>query len=423
MRNGTLELKIIIYVALFTLSIIGFQRYQLSASIQEQITHAEAARYDLLADTVTPIVTLNLSMGLADANKEYLDEIAARNGDIRSIDLTDASQRQLYRFDRDNPSSTSAEHSRINSSSRVMIDPYSKDALGTITIDFSAQELERIEEHYRTIALSTLLISLAAAAVFLLLLKREFRRLRQLSESVLAYDPAEKRDFPVRASTKKDEVGVIQNAIIKMVHRLNRYAQELDDTNKHLEQKVHQRTRELEEANRQLEQLSVTDPLTGLPNRRHFSQRYEQLWETARRNQTPLSLILCDIDHFKQINDTYGHPVGDIVLTQTGALLQNALKRSTDFVARYGGEEFIILLPDADTDKARALCTRIRQKMQTLHTSVEGLEPPQNITFSFGIASVIPTAELSAESAIKEADAALYQAKESGRDTVTTRHL
>lgn len=418
MKTGTLELKIIVYVALFTLFIIGFQRYQLSASIQGQITHAKTARNDLLADTITPIVTLNLAMGLIDANKEYLDEIAAHNRDIRAIDLSNTSQQSLYRFKRGEVLPEPDKRTSLNFSRRDIIDPYSKAALGTISIDFSAQELRQIEQHYQKIAFMTLIISLVTVAILLMLLKREFNRLRKLSENVLAYDPAARHDFPVRASVKKDEVGVIQNAIVKMVRRLNRYARELDETNKHLEEEVLRRTRELEEANRRLEQLAVTDALTSLPNRRHFVQRYKQAWDTSRRNQTPLSLILCDIDHFKNINDTYGHPVGDIVLIQTGALLKNALKRSTDFVARYGGEEFIIFLPNADAAKARALCERIRQQMQTLNIPVEGHSPLQGITFSFGVVDAVPNEILSSDSAIKAADAALYCAKNSGRDTV-----
>ncbi|MEJ2501126.1 MAG: diguanylate cyclase, partial [Campylobacterales bacterium] len=273
------------------------------------------------------------------------------------------------------------------------------------------------QHSYRNMALFTLAVSLIAVVLFIALLKQDFKRLRRLSENVLSYDPA-KREFPVTRSDQNDEVGIIQNAIIKMVDKLNAYAGELDEANKDLEEKIFSRTRELEIANEQLEKLSLTDTLTGLPNRRHFEQQYAQIWEIAKRNGMTLSIVICDIDFFKKINDTHGHLVGDAVLKEIASILKATSKRSTDYIARIGGEEFILILPDADDAHAKEFCEKIRQQMKGLSVVVDEKTVLENITFSFGVSTMIPKEGMWPKVALKQADEALYEAKESGRNTV-----
>ena len=257
--------------------------------------------------------------------------------------------------------------------------------------------------------------------MFILLIKKEFARLRNLSETVLSYDPA-KREFPVAPSGKGDEVGIIQNAIINMVEKLNSYAYELDETNRSLEEKVRSRTEELQEANNRLEKMTMTDMLTGLPNRRHFEMQYEQLWELCKRNGIRLSVVICDIDHFKKINDTYGHLVGDMVLKKIAETLKTTSKRSSDYIARIGGEEFILILPDADEAHTKAFCEMIRQDMQQLSVEVDEETTLENITFSFGISSLVPSDDMWLKISLQQADQALYQAKEDGRNTIVVYH-
>lgn len=417
MNRLSLELKVIVYVLLFGIFLIGFQRYYLSSTAQEEFVRSKQSKNALLADTVAPIVTLNMALGLDAANKEYLGKLAAKNSDIKHLEILDDKNSTVYTFTRYPATLDPEKRSRLNFCSREITDPYSRNHLGWITIDFFEDDLQKMQRSYRNMALFTLAVSLMAVVLFILLLKQEFKRLKRLSEDVLSYDPA-KREFPVTQSDRRDEVGIIQNAIIQMVDRLNSYADELDEANRYLEEKILSRTRELEIANEQLEKLSLTDTLTGLPNRRHFEQQYTQMWEIAKRNNMTLSVVICDIDFFKKINDTHGHLVGDIVLKEIASILKSTSKRSTDYIARIGGEEFILILPDADEAHAKEFCEKIRQQMQSLSVVVDENTVLENITFSFGVSTMVPTEEMWPKSALKQADDALYEAKESGRNTI-----
>ena len=417
MNKISLELKIIVYVLLFGLFLIGFQRYYLSGTTEKEFMLSKQAKNELLADIVTPIVTLNMAMGLDEANKEYLDEIVAKNRDIKNLELFDARRRLIYSFTRYPVTLDPSKRNSLNYCMREITDPYNHGKLGSIRIDFSEHDLQSMRQSYRDMALFTLAVSLVAVILFILVIRKEFSRLRKLSESVLSYDPA-RRDFPVAPSAKRDEVGIIQNAIIKMVEKLNSYAGELDETNRSLEEKVLARTRELEEANARLEKLTMTDSLTELPNRRHFELQYSQLWELTKRNGMRLSVVICDIDHFKRINDTYGHLVGDIVLKRIAKILKTTSKRSSDYIARIGGEEFIMILPDADEEHTKAFCEMIRLRVQQLSIEIDAETAVENITFSFGISTMVPSEDMWLHIAFKQADDALYQAKENGRNTV-----
>ena len=165
----------------------------------------------------------------------------------------------------------------------------------------------------------------------------------------------------------------------------------------------------LEEANAELERLATTDGLTGLKNHRAFRDHLSGEISRARRFGAPLALVLLDVDHFKQYNDTFGHPAGDDVLRRVAHLLQ-AHVRETDIVARYGGEEFVLLLPQTDRAGALALTERIRR-------AIEGGPWPQRpVTASFGVALL----GLGSEAVlVAEADAALYRSKNGGRNRVT----
>jgi diguanylate cyclase (GGDEF)-like protein len=417
MIRTSLELKIIVYVLLFGLFLTGFQRYYLSGTTEKEFARSKESKNELLADIIMPVVTINMAMGLDEANREYLDEIASKNSDIKHMEILDEDNRTLYTFSRYPSTIDPAKRNRLNFCKRQITDPYTHDPIGRMSIYFFEHDLQKMRQSYRDIALFTLAVSLLTIIFFIFLLKQEFKRLKQLSASVLSYDPA-KREFSVAPSKNTDEVGIIQNAIIKMVDKLNSYARELDETNRSLEEKVLSRTRELEAANEQLEKLTMTDMLTGLPNRRHFEQQYAQIWELSKRNNLRLSVVMCDIDLFKKINDTYGHLVGDIVLKKIAEILKNTSKRSTDYIARIGGEEFILILPDADEVHATAFCEMIQQHMQRLSIVIDETTVLENITFSFGVSTLVPKEDMWLKIALKQADDALYKAKENGRNTV-----
>ncbi len=165
----------------------------------------------------------------------------------------------------------------------------------------------------------------------------------------------------------------------------------------------------------QYERLAVTDELTGLDNRRAFAQVGEREVGRARRYQRPLSLILFDIDHFKAVNDSHGHLIGDYVLKVLTGLVKRTT-RATDVVCRYGGEEFIVLMPEAGREEGLAMAERLRQEISrmTVVTAVGTL----SLTISLGVASLDPAGEDDLEGLIARADRAMYQAKAAGRNTV-----
>lgn len=416
-RKLGLELKIIISITLFTLFIVEYQRFELSTEVVEQFVAAKHSKNSLLIDTIVPIVTLQVSLELDQAYREYLDNIVDTNRDVRQIEITDPLGRIDYRQCKTPAPPDAAARDRLNFAERRMADELTMRELGTIRIDFFDDDYRAMQRGYDHLMLKVLLITLVAMTLLLALIKWEFKHLKRLSEGVNAYDPAQ-CNFTISPTKRRDEVGIIQNAVVQMVQKINAYADLLDDANRLLERKVRERTEALEAANTQLKRLSTTDPLTRLPNRRNFEQFMPSTWELAKRSGVPLCIILCDLDHFKRINDTYGHFGGDQVLQAVAQVLQSVLKRSTDFVARYGGEEFIVVLYDADVAQANTVCERIRQEMRGLVVKTEEGAMIDGITFSFGVNVVVPSPSAEVSSALRQADAALYRAKENGRDRI-----
>ena len=175
--------------------------------------------------------------------------------------------------------------------------------------------------------------------------------------------------------------------------------------------------RQLECANRKLYQLSSTDHLTQVGNRLHFDHYLGKEWKRHQRSRTKLSLILCDIDYFKQFNDGYGHLGGDSCLQAIAEVMRSVVKRPADLIARYGGEEFAIILPDTDSPGAVHLAERICAGVRNLEIS-HSQSPLGIVTLSLGLATLIPLGELDSDFLISAADQALYQAKDEGRDRV-----
>ncbi len=162
--------------------------------------------------------------------------------------------------------------------------------------------------------------------------------------------------------------------------------------------------------------LSITDDLTRIFNRRYFNQRFEREIQRAQRYNRALSIIMVDIDFFKQFNDQYGHLVGDEVLRSTARILEKNL-RQADIVARFGGEEFVILLPETNKNKARRVAEKLRSAVEKHRFKAEGTTDMLQITVSLGVAS-FPEDSLKAENILAHADKALYQAKAAGRNQV-----
>jgi diguanylate cyclase (GGDEF)-like protein len=173
---------------------------------------------------------------------------------------------------------------------------------------------------------------------------------------------------------------------------------------------------QLRKANRELEKLASTDPLTGLANRRSLMKRSDEEFARARRHQRPLSFVMMDIDHFKQINDGYGHATGDRVLEQLGRALQGLI-RPGDLAARLGGEEFGVLLPDTTLAHAFRVSRRLRSVLRALsHEAPDGSTLP--VRLSLGVATLRP-ADAGPADLMSRADAALYWTKSNGRDGIS----
>jgi len=164
--------------------------------------------------------------------------------------------------------------------------------------------------------------------------------------------------------------------------------------------------------------LATSDALTGLKNRRAFRERLADEMRRAARYQLPLSLLMLDVDKFKQFNDTFGHPAGDEVLKQFAKILQ-AGARGSDFAARYGGEEFVVLLPNTDAEAAKVLSERLRSAIESASW------PLREVTASGGVATSIPrgvgdeSLQDESEYLLSEADKALYRSKADGRNRIT----
>ncbi|HTX77440.1 MAG TPA: GGDEF domain-containing protein [Terracidiphilus sp.] len=176
---------------------------------------------------------------------------------------------------------------------------------------------------------------------------------------------------------------------------------------------------ELEKARDRLERLALLDGLTGVANRRAFDQRFATEWRRAQRTRLPLSLLLIDIDHFKKLNDTYGHLVGDECLIQVARTLCATLNRPSDLLARYGGEEFVALLPDTDATGAHIMAERLQAAMRRMD-----LHPALHDRVSVSIGGTTWNSEpVNAEQMVDAADRALYQAKQNGRDRIEYQSL
>ncbi|MDP3876910.1 MAG: sensor domain-containing diguanylate cyclase [Methylobacter sp.] len=192
-------------------------------------------------------------------------------------------------------------------------------------------------------------------------------------------------------------------------------AERLADHALHLEHIVQERTMELEKAKTEAEELARSDPLTGLNNRRAFYQDVGPVFNLAQRSGFPFSVLMMDIDWFKNINDTHGHDVGDIVICMLADVLRSTARKS-DVIARWGGEEFIIALSEVSGPSAVEYAEKIRHKVSTL--SINGVrEAPHSFTVSVGVAELNGDIE-NIDALIAPADKALYQAKNTGRDKV-----
>ena len=202
------------------------------------------------------------------------------------------------------------------------------------------------------------------------------------------------------------------------LHYQNKLLNAEQHTRKKLETFVQQRTAMLEDANRELKRIAVLDGLTGLYNRRYFDDTLQREWKRQYRSGLPISLLMCDIDNFKQYNDTLGHQAGDDCIRTVAKIIDCTVGRASDTAARYGGEEFAVILPSTQTQGAYKIAEALKEAL-----ALQALSHPKSegalVTMSFGVATLIPSCPAAAAELVAKADQALYLSKRAGRNRIT----
>ena len=216
-------------------------------------------------------------------------------------------------------------------------------------------------------------------------------------------------DYLVKLPDKLELLARVRYHSHAHIHRLQR-----DQAFRFLRQSQQQ----LAAANVELQKLAALDALTGIANRRRFDETMTLEWQRGQRDRQPLSLLLVDVDHFKQYNDTYGHPAGDLALKKVAAVLTEQLKRPADLVTRYGGEEFAIILPETDSAGAMSVARACLRHLENLQIANEKAAPYGVLTMSIGVHTEVPGKQSTPEQLIASADRALYAAKAGGRNGV-----
>ncbi len=242
-------------------------------------------------------------------------------------------------------------------------------------------------------------------------------------------------DFSYKPQSNHPNVHEISNlaaSVGQMSQEIQESRQQLEEYSRSLEQQVINRTQALEaeigrrsaaeealqQVNKELAAIAYLDSLTQLANRRQFDDRLLQEWRRLQREKSPLSIIMCDVDYFKQYNDTYSHCGGDDCLKEVAKAIEASARRAADLTARYGGEEFVVLLPNTPLTGALEVAKLIQQRVKSLQMPHAKSAVSEYVTLSFGVSSIIPTDATTPEELLLRADQALYQAKQAGRNQI-----
>lgn len=356
--------------------------------------------YLLIADPQGRIVaTAQASPGLLDAALQGQES-------INQIEINSMARPRLVRINASNrlfmdvtvPILSLANHEAGREDAEQIIG-YLRLSLDTTDTNFKLRDIAR--QLSKTAIVAILLI----VPTSLVIARRVVAPLNELARTARAIASG---SMDARAPVhSRDELGQLAASFNTMADRITATQMDLLQLNSELEERVQQRTRDLKE-------LATKDPLTGLYNRRHFSEVMSREFAAAERYDSDLTCLMLDLDHFKEINDRFGHATGDETLMLLAKAITGSL-RSADMAARFGGDEFIVLLPQTSADAASVLADRI------LRSFVEKMRkkyPHLPTTVSVGAASLRTTRARSSESLIHEADVAMYNAKQAGRNQV-----
>lgn len=296
-------------------------------------------------------------------------------------------------------------------------DGFGREHIGDVTIYSSFEHLwHRSKRQVAVIVLLGFIKTLVLALIFLTIGRRMLTRpLNEIAHSIsLTTTPQHIQLSALAEKTiRGTELDALRQAYDNLTDRIQTSQKQLRQANQHLEDRVLQRTEELKSANKQLEALAHTDPLTGLANRRQLLTDARTLMALSRRSNSPLSLIVCDIDSFKQVNDTHGHELGDRAICLVADCMRKAV-REIDVVARFGGDEFVLLLPGIGSRDAQIVAHRLNELVRTA-TITDEKGQQLKLTLSCGIGQW-QKEDSRFEDLFLRADRNLYAAKNSGRN-------
>lgn len=313
----------------------------------------------------------------------------------------------------------------------LTVEPYpgAREVVGRLTIEVDEGLLwQRLWKEVASIVITQVIQSLALAGLIMAMFNRTVTlHVRQIALHLGRMSPSNLSDrlTLARRVSRNDELKLLETGVNDLQDNMARYLerQRLDElalaaSRDHLADLVQARTAQLQAANQRLEQLSRHDPLTGLANRRHFDEVKDVEFFRALRHHQPLSVLMCDVDHFKHYNDTHGHAMGDRCLQVVAKTLQHLFCRSGELAARMGGEEFAVLLPGADLSQAHHAAERVRAALaeQQLMHGASAVSPW--VTLSIGVAQLDADSMEHFDMLLHKADQALYRAKREGRDRV-----
>ncbi|MCO5105355.1 MAG: diguanylate cyclase [Burkholderiaceae bacterium] len=307
--------------------------------------------------------------------------------------------------------------------------PGARETVGSLTLEGNERVLwQQLRRQMAAIVAAQLLQSLMLAGLIMLVFHRMVTVHVRRTAAHLARMGPDRLGQQLqleRPRTRQDEltqlesgVNQLQTSLAAHLQRQQRYEQELAEHRDELARRVAERTAELRTANARLQSLARTDPLTGLPNRRHFDEAQAIELRRARRHGQSLALLICDIDCFKDYNDHCGHAMGDRCIIAVAQALRESLARPGDLVARIGGEEFGVILPHTDPQGAQSLAERLVQAVADCGIAHAHSPAASVVTISVGLAVLAPEADDDFDALFQRADAALYRAKAAGRNRV-----
>jgi len=402
----------------------------LMRSERREMAASAAQRTGAVLQTLSVPVALFLTQGRFADLDNLMNELVRRSDDLDldELVLIDHEGRVLVHSDHDQFGTSLANDpfiSRALSTSqplierdhglphRVAVPVHTGIRWATLVGRISEASLEtRILHRQQRLFGGALFIGLLGLALLLGFLQRA------VVEPIRSVGHAARRfaegDLSARAPVRGgDEIATVATALNAAAERLSGYTEEL-------EAEVRRRTDELEQQNERLEQLATTDGLTELINHRRFHELLRAEFVRQRREMKPFALLMIDVDHFKNYNDSHGHPAGDGVLKRLSRILRENV-RASDIVGRYGGEEFVVLLIDTDLGTAMQIAEKLREMVSTHPFPYADEQPLGNLSISVGVAAW-PDHATTCESLIDSADRALYAAKAFGRDVVVPAH-